>query len=557
MKVIIPGRGAISTDTEKCSKIGADVLRQGGNAIDAAISSRICLGVLSPASSGIGGGCYILIYNQSTSEKIFIDSRETAPANATSHMFADQADKAQNGGLAIAVLAELKGLYLAYKNYGSGVLSWEKLILPGARLAEKYMVSPILAAYITSEQKHILSGEFPQLQSLFTNKDGSLKTAGDYVFQPKLAETLHQIAKKGPSYIYEEMAGTIAQEIQQSGGIVSKEDIVNYKPIIYSSKTSKQIIQERISNYLYVGVGGSSSGGPVVASILKFMSLYAEPIVSLGQLYFHRLAEIYKHCYAIRMSLGDPAFIDTDGPVSALLSTDYLLGLLNITSDTNTLPLNYYGGKYNMTYAIREDSGTSHTSVIDRWGNAVSMTSTINTYFGSKVIGATTGILYNNEMDDFSIPGSPNYFGLSPSPSNYPEPFKRPLSSMSPSFLFDKNGQLRLIGGASGGSRIITATAQVILNYLFKGMNLLDAVVAPRIHSQLLPDTLYLENNTIVTGNHIAISSSLSSYLNDLGHTIYAQPSSLAIAQFISIDPDSEIIEAVSDPRKGGKPDVQ
>ena len=183
------------------------------------------------------------------------------------------------------------------------------------------------------------------------------------------------------------------------------------------------------------------------------MSSFSEPLISLGDLYYHRLAEAMKHTFAIRLFLGDPSFIDSKDPLSALLSNKYMgdLAILN-SSDFDVQLLSSYGGKYNTKNLVKDDHGTTHISVIDTDGNAVSLTSTINTYFGSKVISKSTGILFNNQMDDFSIPNSPNFFGLEPSPLNFPEPLKRPLSSMSPTILLDKNYKVRLIGGASGNS---------------------------------------------------------------------------------------------------------
>lgn len=181
------------------------------------------------------------------------------------------------------------------------------------------------------------------------------------------------------------------------------------------------------------------------------MSSFSEPLISLGNLYYHRLAEAMKHTFAIRLHLGDPSYVDSEGPLSALLSDKYMSGLANLnTSDFDVQLLSTYGGEYSTKNIIKNDHGTTHISIIDSDGNAVALTSTINTYFGSKVISKSTGIIFNNEMDDFSIPNSPNYFGLAPSPLNFPEPFKRPLSSMSPSILLDKHGKVRLIGGASG-----------------------------------------------------------------------------------------------------------
>lgn len=448
--------GAVATDTGRCSEIAQAVLQKGGNAIEAAIAAAFCLGVISPTSSGIGGGCYMLIHNATTGANEFIDSREVAPALAKADMFAADPMAAQRGALAIAVLGEVKGLELAYNMHSSGNVSWSELVLPAAALARRWTMSDEMGKLILHAKAEILSGNFSLLQQLYT-KNGRLKVAGDIVEQPELAETLTQIAAQGSAYLYEVMADTLAQEISSLGGIVSGQDIKSFAPLV------RPALETNVSGFHFVSVGGSSSGGVVVAGILKFMSSLPVPLASMGNTYYHWLVEAMKHAFAMRLSLGDPDYVNTTAVSNALLSDDYMASLAATSySNQQALDIGQYGGEYNYHHiASQEDHGTSHLSVVDRWGNAVSMTSTVNTYFGSKIISPSTGILFNNQMDDFSIPGAANYFGLAPSPYNYPEPGKKPLSSMSPCFVLDCLGRVRLAGGGSGGPRIITATAQV------------------------------------------------------------------------------------------------
>lgn len=471
--------GVVATDNPICSQIGADILDLGGNAADAAIASAFCLGVISPASSGIGGGCYLLHFKQSTGIAQFVDAREVAPAAATSHMFEDNPMAAQDGGLAIAVLGEVKGLYQAYQNFGSGKVSWKMLVAPAARLAESWTLNAYVAKVLTEIETQLHSGLYPELSKLYLTAEGTLKSAGDTIQQPILAQTLQNIGEFGPDYLYSTMASTLAAEIQQAGGILTEADIRSYSPEL------REPISTSLANgvYTYLGVGGSSSGGPAVLAIVEFLLSYDAPLTQMGALYYHRVVESLKHTFAMRMSLGDPEYVNSTGANAALLSPEYMSGLqTQLTSDASVQPeLDMYGGMYNITHAnaLTEDHGTSHISVVDKDGNALSMTSTINTYFGSKVISPSTGILFNNQMDDFSIPGASNYFGLAPSPYNYPAPGKKPLSSMSPSILLATDAlslmqkepknvpKVRLVGGASGGPRIITATAQVFLGYLF------------------------------------------------------------------------------------------
>ena len=300
------------------------------------------------------------------------------------------------------------------------------------------------------------------------------------------------------------------------------------------------------------------------------MSSYLEPLASQGDIYYHRLTEAMKHAFAIRLSLGDPMFVNSTGPINALLSDKYMNSLRQSTNDFSVLPIEKYGGIYNVKYSSKTDHGTTHLSVIDKNGNAIALTTTINTYFGSKVVSPSTGILFNNQMDDFSVPNSVgNFFNLAPSPQNFPEPFKRPLSSMSPSIVLKENGDIRLIGGASGGPRIITSTVQVILNFIGRGKSLLESFQEPRIHSQLFPQEVELEHQHLISGLSIIAGSNIKKMLLSRNHNISESPQSMGVTQFISkncylylislifnkgVNSDTNLIEAVSDPRKNGKP---
>ena len=309
-------KGAVASDNQICSQIGVNILSKNGNAVDAAVATRLCLGVISPASSGLGGGCYILIHNSTTNKQFFIDSREFAPGNATYDMFINNPISAQDGALAIAVPAELKGLHLAWTNYGSGNIEWKDLVIPAAVLASEWTLSDQMASYVQLASDFLTSGKFPLLSALYLRNDGTLKLAGIFIYlflsyfdciiiigdkinQPELSYTLQQIAIYGPNYLYQQLSSILANEIQLFGGIITKNDFELYEPIIYDKP-----IRNKFYGYEYVGVSGSSSGGPAVAGILEFMSGYLEPDVSVGDLYYHRLAEAFKHTFAIRLSLG-------------------------------------------------------------------------------------------------------------------------------------------------------------------------------------------------------------------------------------------------------------
>lgn len=558
-------KGVVATDTPTCSQIGVDILSKGGNAIEAAIAATLCLGVISPASSGIGGGCYMLIHHPANTNpnfptQEFIDAREVAPQHATPNMFVNYPLQAQDGGLAIATLGEVKGLYAAFQRHRSGQVSWTDLVQPAAALAQEWTISPRVAFYLQKITTQLLHAsqpiEYEEIRKLYTKVDPMtrrvvLKQAGDKVQQPKLAHTLTQIATQGPNYLYTTMAETLANEIQSFGGIMTKEDIQQY------DVTIMQPLHANISGYHYLGVGGSSSGGPVVIALLKYMFSITTTLVSMGNTYYHALVEGMKHVFAMRLNLGDPQYVNVTAVYDALQSDAYMSNLQERTTKHHTVfpSLFEYGGEFNMKYTTPEDKGTSHISVVDRHGNAVAMTTTVNTYFGSKVISPSTGILFNNQMDDFSIPGASNFFGLAPSPFNYPAAYKKPLSSMSPSILLDGKNNVRLVGGASGGPRIITGTAQVILNVIGRGMDLLTAVVSPRVHSQLLPDIVYAEDQSLLFGGKLTIADDVISLLRNRGqHNVTLYDEAMGVSQFISVNPDTGLMEAVSDPRKDGKP---
>ncbi|CAE7343544.1 GGT1 [Symbiodinium microadriaticum] len=451
--------GVAVTDNPTCSQIAADVLSEGGNAVDAAVAAALCLGVVSPASSGLGGGCFILSYNASTGESYFIDSRETAPALATENMFVDDPLKAQWGGLAVAIPAELRGLYHAWDKSGGGV-SWHRVVEPAAALANRWQISEAEATYIAAffRSKDTYYDLYPDIFDMYSDRKGNPKKEGDYVQNPALSQTLYNIADQGPDYLYSTMAATLAQEIQDAGGIVSTNDITSYTPV------ERDVMKAEVWGHTFLGAPPPSSGGLTIIAILQYIAGYTEPVASLGDLYYHRLLEGMKHAFAIRMSLGDPDFVNITDPVNDVLYNGIMDSLRQNSSDSGVLPnVSDYGGeKYGPVFQP-EDHGTSHLTIIDKDGNAVALTSTINTYFGSGVMSASTGIVFNNEMDDFSIPNASNAFGLAPFTTNYVEPGKRPLSSMSPTIVTRTNSEkVRVVGGASGGPRIITATVQVL-----------------------------------------------------------------------------------------------
>lgn len=274
------GFGIVAADDERCSRIGAEILTDGGKAMDAAVGTALCLGVVSPASSGLGGGCFILGYNASTRSSLFVDARETAPAGSSQNMFVGQPKASVFGGLAVAIPGELKGLYLAWQTQGGGV-TWDRIVAPSIDLAKNWKISPTVARYITKIEAVAKSNPtlYSTLLGLYFHSDLSPKVSGEYVQNPALAATLAGVAKEGPDYLYgpqSSIPGTMAQEIQAAGGIVTAEELRSYEPKV------REAIEMDVFGYRFYGSPPPSSGGAIVGAILKFLSEYEEPIASQG-----------------------------------------------------------------------------------------------------------------------------------------------------------------------------------------------------------------------------------------------------------------------------------
>ncbi|WOK92146.1 gamma-glutamyltranspeptidase 1 [Canna indica] len=546
-EVITARRGAVATDDHRCSRIGRDVLREGGHAVDAAVASALCLGVVSPASSGIGGGAFMLVRLANGSARAF-DMRETAPLAASENMYAGNAALKGSGALSIAVPGEIAGLHEAWRQYGK--LPWKRLVMPAAYIARRgFRISPYLHFQMNKTESGIFANK--GLRDIFTS-NGRLLKPGDICHNKRLAYTLEAISDLGPSVLYNGPVGIkLIRDVQKSGGILTVKDLQRYQ-VKVKEPTSAEVMGVNI-----LGMPPPSSGGVGVILILNILAQYGIPSGVSGSLGLHRFIESLKHMFALRMNLGDPDFYNVTSVLSNMLSPKFAEELKKTIFDNKTFPPNYYGGgKY-----IIHDHGTSHLSIVDSERNAVSMTSTVNSYFGSQILSPNTGILLNNEMDDFSIPGnfSPNV--LPPAPANFIRPLKRPLSSMSPTIVV-KDGQLKAVVGASGGAMIIAGTAEVFLNHFAKKMDPLSSVLAPRAYHQLIPNVVQYENWTTVTGDHFEVPVATRAALQKKGHVLQGLAGG-TICQFIVHSQEKSVktggvtfgeLTAVSDPRKGGLP---
>ncbi|KAK6125761.1 hypothetical protein DH2020_040501 [Rehmannia glutinosa] len=541
---IVANRGVVATDHGQCSKIGRDVLRDGGHAVDAAVAAALCLGVVSPASSGIGGGAFMLLRSADGKTEAY-DMRETAPGLASENMYAGNAALKASGALSVAIPGELAGLEDAWKKYGK--IPLKKLVTPSARIAKKgFKISPYLHMQMTKTESGIMADE--GLRNIFTS-NGSLLQSGDVCYNKQLFETLRMISMHGTKAFYNGSIGlNLVEDVKKAGGILGQDDLQNYRVKV------REPVKVDVMGVEIFSMPPPSSGGAALSLILNILAQYEYSSNISDSLMTHRKIEALKNAFAVRMNLGDPDFVDVKNVMKDMLSQEFAAELRKTIFDNTTFNSSHYGGRWNQI----SDHGTSHISIVDEQRNVVSMTTTINGYFGSKFLSPTTGIILNNEMDDFSMPGNTSENVPPPAPADFIHPGKRPLSSMTPTIVL-KDGQLKAVVGASGGSMIIAGTTEVLLNYLARGMDPLSSVVAPRFYHQLIPNVLQYENWTVPTGDHFEVPEETRADLEKKGHILQSLAGG-TICQFVvqELNNKTESMQliGVSDPRKGGFPAV-
>lgn len=522
--------GMVATEQGLASQVGLDILKRGGNAVDASVAIGFALAVVLPNAGNIGGGGFMVIHDAKTGKDVSLDFREQAPSAATRDMFLDAKGNVVPGRsvfshLAVGVPGTVAGMYKALSKYGT--MKWSDVIAPSIKLAENgFTVSPNLAGMLEGSREHL--GKWPASRAIFFKGDQPLQ-AGDKLVQKDLAHSLRLIAKQGPSAFYEgEIAKKIVAEMQAHQGLMTMDDLKNYKAV------EREPVKGNYRGYQIVSMPPPSSGGVHIVQMLNMLEGF--PIKQQGvnsAQNIHLMAEVMKLAYADRSEyLGDPDF--TKVPVKGLTSPAYAKELVKKIDLDHATPSSTIRPGKPLPY---ESDQTTHYSVADEKGNVVATTYTLNLLFGSGIVASGTGITLNNEMDDFSSKeGVPNAFGLIGGAANAVGAGKRPLSSMSPTIVL-KDGKPFLATGTPGGSRIITTTLQMILNVIDHDMNVAEATLSPRMHHQWEPDFIRIERG---------ISADTQRLLIQKGHQLrLVRP--MGRTQTIQIKDDG--FEGYSDPR--------
>ena len=517
--------GMVSSDHKLAAAIGAEVLSAGGNAADAVVATALAAGVAQPAGSGLGGGGFAVLGSsgeEAMESLTVIDFREIAPAASHPRIFQDENGEvvpglSTKGGLAVGVPGEGRGLAQLVREHGA--LTLQQVAEGAARLAEEGFIP---GAHL------IRAFERNPLQGLFLN---GTPTRGARVLRPRLGATIRAwAATEGEALNVGPIAEEIASTVQESGGVLTAQDLADYQP------TVREPLVGSYRGYTVVTMPPPSSGGVVLLQALAVLEQHDLAALGHGSSeHLHLLAETFKHAYADRAAhMGDPAFVEV--PVERLLSDERIAEVSAAFDPERTLPLEAYGE----LIAPTPDDGTHHISVLDANGMAASLTTTINTSFGSEVVTPNSGLLLNNEMDDFiSKPGVPNAFGLVGREANQVEPGKKPLSSMTPTILY-RDGSPAIVVGGSGGPFIISSTLQAISNVVDFGMSPEEALSAPRMHHQWVPELLFVDEGT---------PRDVIANLESRGHTIREMPFFSAVQLIQRTD---EGLFGAADPRKGG-----
>ncbi|KAF2863187.1 gamma-glutamyltranspeptidase [Piedraia hortae CBS 480.64] len=476
--------GGVASENKMCSRIGADVMRDGGNAADAIVASTLCIGVVSMYHSGIGGGGFVLV-RDSKNKTEFIDFRETAPAASTENMYNNNIDASVTGGLAVGVPGELRGLAMLHERHGC--LPWKRLVMPAVHLArDGFEVNADLANVMDSKTKS-LGYDFlvndPSWAIDFA-PNGTRVGLGDWMTRKRYSDTLEDVALRGVDAFYTgARARALVAAANATGGIITMADLKNY---------TVEIREPATIDYrgFRIHSGTAPSSGAVALSVMKII----EGFNGMGRasqinMSTHRLDEAMRFAYGQRAELGDPAFVANMTAFQQYMLSDTIAKSIRAKIQPKTQNVSVYDppGLESLPTA-----GTSALVAADDSGLAVALTTTVNLYFGSLVMVPETGVVLNDEMNDFSVPGESNQFGYIPTPNNFIRPGKRPLSSISTTIV-EKDGRPFFVTAAAGGSRIITSTVQQLWYVLDYGLTAAEALAKPRLHDQLIPNQVSFE----------------------------------------------------------------
>ena len=523
--------GMVATQEALASDIGLKILKDGGNAVDAGVAVGFALAVTLPRAGNIGGGGFMMIYDAKQGKTVALDYREKAPSSASRDMYLDEegnavSDLSRYHGLAVGVPGTVAGLLKALEEHGT--MSRGQVMAPAIALAENGIeVTAGLSESLTALSDRMQ--KWPSTKKVFFKPDGSAYQPGERLKQPELARSLKLIAAKGADGFYKgETASKLVKAVNEAGGSMSLQDLANYEAI------AREPVKGDYRGYEIVSMPPPSSGGIHIIQILNILEGY--PLKEYGQnsaQTIHLMAEAMQLAYADRAEyLGDSDFIDV--PASGLTSEAYADKLRTLINPDKATPASTIKANNPLPY---ESDQTTHFSIVDKDGNAIANTYTLNFSYGTGLVADGTGILLNNEMDDFSAkPGVPNGYGLLGGEANAVEANKRPLSSMSPTLVF-KDSKPYIVTGSPGGSRIITTVLQVISNVIDHDMNIAEATHAPRIHDQWLPDEIRIEK---------ALNVDTIKKLESMGHKVSPQ-SAMGSTQSIMLTPNG--VYGSSDPR--------
>ncbi|XP_028133170.1 scoloptoxin SSD14-like [Diabrotica virgifera virgifera] len=530
--------GAVVSNAPGCAEVGRDILKKGKNAIDAVIATAFCEGVGNPTTMGVGGGFLATYYNRAENIVYSINSREMAPSGATEDMFVSNQSLAQRGGLSVAVPGETRGYWILYNKFGGGV-PWSALVEPTIKICEEGIEMNELTYNNVRDQIDVVRAD-PGLREIFINPaTNQVYKKGETYKRVKLAQTLRVIAREGGNALHNgSLTKKFVADIKANGGIITAKDLADFK-VEFLTPVNTTISGKQIYSVPLPGAG------IIMTYILNILENYLPRNDHLSVKTYQRIVEALKYGYAMRSSLGDQDFVPgLDDLITKLSSKRYAADTRKKITDLKTFnEATHYGA----TFQSIQDHGTANLCVWGPNGDGISLTSSINYILGAGFVSESTGIILNDSMDDFSTPGLVNEYGYPPSPSNFIRPGKRPQSSMCPTIILDGRNDLFMVVGGAGGSKITSSVMQVILNRLYFNMDVESASGLQRVHHQLFPMTLDMEDEWIYENPEIVKG------LQSKGHNItFSYPDGFVAVTAISLDKDSRHLVGVHDKRRRG-----